>query len=38
MSLLSLGPFFWSLVGGTVVSAVFERGEWKELRAVSAAV
>jgi benzoate membrane transport protein len=33
MSLFGLGPFFWALVVGTVVSVVFEREGWKELRA-----
>jgi benzoate membrane transport protein len=31
MSLLGLGPFFWSLVLGTLVSRIFERDGWKEL-------
>ena len=30
MSLLGLGPFFWSLVLGTLVSRIFERDGWKE--------
>lgn len=33
MSLLSLGPFFWSLVLGTGVSLLLERHEWNRLRA-----
>jgi benzoate membrane transport protein len=32
MSLLGLGPFFWSLVVGTLVSMLFEREGWRELR------
>jgi benzoate membrane transport protein len=32
MSLLGLGPFFWSLVLGTMVSLLFEREGWKQLR------
>ena len=32
MSLLGLGPFFWSLVVGTSVSVIFEREGWRELR------
>ena len=31
ISVLGLGPFFWSLVGGTMISLVFEREGWKEL-------
>jgi benzoate membrane transport protein len=31
ISVLGLGPFFWSLVGGTLISLVFEREGWKEL-------
>jgi benzoate membrane transport protein len=30
MSLLGLGPFFWSLVLGTLISRIFERDGWKE--------
>jgi len=30
--LLSLGPFFWSLVLGTGVSLLLERDEWSQLR------
>jgi benzoate membrane transport protein len=33
MSLLGLGPFFWSLVVGTMVSVLFEREGWRQLRA-----
>ena len=33
MSLLGLGPFFWSLVLGTGVTLLLERDEWKQLRA-----
>jgi benzoate membrane transport protein len=32
MSLLGLGPFFWSLVVGALVSRVFERDGWEQLR------
>ena len=32
MSVLGLGPFFWSLVVGTAVSLVFEREGWRQLR------
>ena len=32
MSLLGLGPFFWSLVIGTAVSRMVEREGWRELR------
>jgi benzoate membrane transport protein len=32
MSLLGLGPFFWSLVVGALVSRVFERDGWQQLR------
>ena len=32
ISILDLGPFFWSLVIGTVVSLVFEHDAWLELR------
>jgi benzoate membrane transport protein len=31
MSLFGLGPFFWSLVVGSLVSLLFERDGWKEL-------
>jgi benzoate membrane transport protein len=31
MSVLALGPFFWSLVVGTLISLVFEREGWREL-------
>jgi hypothetical protein len=34
MSLLGLGPFFWSLVLGIGVSLLLERDEWNRLRAV----
>ena len=33
MSLFGLGPFFWSLVLGTLVSLLFEREGWKASRA-----
>jgi len=33
ISLLGLGPFFWSLVLGTLISMLVERDEWKALRA-----
>ena len=33
MSLLGLGPFFWSLVVGTLVTVLLERDTWNELRA-----
>lgn len=32
MSLFGLGPFFWSLVIGTLVSLLFEREGWRALR------
>lgn len=35
MSLLGLGPFFWSLVLGLGVTLLLERDAWKELRAGS---
>jgi benzoate membrane transport protein len=35
ISLFGLGPFFWSLVMGTLVSLVFERDGWRRLRAVA---
>ena len=38
MSVLGLGPFFWSLVVGTAVSLVFEREGWKQLHAAHEAV
>lgn len=31
ISLLYLNPFFWSLVGGTAISLLLERDEWKSL-------
>jgi benzoate membrane transport protein len=34
MTVLGLGPFFWSLVLGTLVSLVFERDGWRTLREV----
>jgi benzoate membrane transport protein len=34
ISLFGLGPFFWSLVIGTIVSLLFERDGWRTLRAV----
>jgi benzoate membrane transport protein len=33
MTLFGLGPFFWSLVLGTLMSLVLERDGWKQLRA-----
>jgi benzoate membrane transport protein len=33
MSLLGLGPFFWSLVVGIGVSLLLERDEWNQLHA-----
>jgi benzoate membrane transport protein len=33
MTILGLGPFFWSLVIGTAISVLFERAGWRELRA-----
>lgn len=36
MSLLGLGPFFWSLVLGTGVSLLLERDQWDRLRAIEA--
>jgi len=36
MSLAGLGPFFWSLIVGTVVSLVLERDGMRELRAATA--
>lgn len=35
MSVLGLGPFFWSLVVGTLISLVFEREGWKRLSAAT---
>jgi benzoate membrane transport protein len=37
MTILGLGPFFWSLVVGTLVSSFLERDGLKELRAASEA-
>jgi len=37
ISLLGLGPFFWSLAIGTGVSFWLEREEWRALRAAAAA-
>ena len=31
MTVFGLGPFFWSLVLGTLVSLVFEREGWRQL-------
>jgi benzoate membrane transport protein len=36
MTLLGLGPFFWSLVLGVSVSLLLERESWKRLRAEAA--
>jgi benzoate membrane transport protein len=36
MSLLGLGPFFWSLVVGTLVTVLLERDGWNALRAARA--
>ena len=33
ITLLGLGPFFWSLVGGACVSLLLERDGWRRLRA-----
>lgn len=33
LELFGLGPFFWALAGGLVVSMLLEREGWKELRA-----
>jgi benzoate membrane transport protein len=33
MSLLGLGPFFWSLLVGTLVTLLLERDAWNQLRA-----
>ena len=35
MSVLGLGPFFWSLVVGTLISLLFEREGWRQLAAAS---
>jgi benzoate membrane transport protein len=35
ISVLGLGPFFWSLVGGTLVSLLFEREGWRQMRATA---
>jgi benzoate membrane transport protein len=35
MSVLGLGPFFWSLIAGTLISLLFEREAWRQLRAPS---
>ncbi len=32
LELADLGPFFWALVGGLVVSFVLEREEWRSLQ------
>jgi benzoate membrane transport protein len=32
LELIDLGPFFWALVGGLVVSAVLERDAWRRLQ------
>lgn len=32
ISVLGLGPFFWALILGTLVSLVFERDRWREFR------
>jgi len=31
MTLLGLGPFFWSPVIGTLISLLFERAGWEQL-------
>jgi len=36
MTLLGLGPFFWSLVIGVGVSLLLERESWRRLRAEAA--
>jgi benzoate membrane transport protein len=36
MTILGLGPFFWSLVIGTAISVLFERQGWRELHAPAA--
>jgi benzoate membrane transport protein len=35
MTLFGLGPFFWSLVLGTLISLFLEREGWRELRAAA---
>lgn len=35
ISVLGLGPFFWSLVVGTLVSLLFEREGWRQVRALA---
>jgi benzoate membrane transport protein len=35
MSVLGLGPFFWSLVIGTLVSLLFEREGWRRVHAAA---
>jgi benzoate membrane transport protein len=35
MTLLGLGPFFWSLVGGTAISLLLERDGWRKMRAAA---
>jgi benzoate membrane transport protein len=37
MSMFGLGPFFWSLVVGSLVSLLFEREGWRRLRQASEA-
>jgi benzoate membrane transport protein len=36
ISILGLGPFFWSLVIGTLTSLLLERDGWRQLRAANA--
>jgi hypothetical protein len=36
MTLLGLGPFFWSLVLGAGISLLLERDGWKRLQAETA--
>lgn len=36
MTLLGLGPFFWSLVLGAGISLLLERDGWKALQAEAA--
>jgi benzoate membrane transport protein len=36
MTLVGLGPFFWSLVLGAVISLLLERDGWRRLRAEAA--
>ena len=36
LTLLSLGPFFWSLVLGTATSFLFEREGWRQLQSAGA--